>query len=653
MSEEFHTYHKIKVIGSLENKEIFEDPESEIIVQEKLDGCFNYNMKVKTDKGMLSIGKIVNKKLNVKVLSVDKNGKKSFQKIKNYYNHGKSNNWVKLFYDYHNKERYLIVTDNHIVFTNNGLKQVKDLDLENDYLISEKEKFNSDQEQIIIGSILGDMSCRNMNHKTKNLMFSETHGIKQENYLKWKKKYLKNFVSNEDYHESAYDEKSPLTKKYRIYSISTPELKRFEFLYENGDKKIPKDINKYLSSLSIAVWYMDDGSCSFSNKQKSRITFHTQSFTEKEVGYLRNALLEFGVESKQHNYKGWQIDVTAKGTEILLKMISKYIPLCMQYKLPKIYKRFIFTQSLRKHSLVNYLKIKKIKKYNPVQKIRYDLEIEKNHNYFVKGVLVHNSNFRYLIKDNKVIFGSRGRELGSDTEEKNFKRCLYFIKGKLEGKDLTPYEGMTFFGECIVRHTISYNWEVMPPFLGFDILLPDGNFMNYPEVMETFEKLDLPFVPIIKFCKAKDITVIDDSIVPKSFYASLSSEDQLAEGLVFKNYGKQIFGKYVRNKFKEENHKVFGGGKKYAENDNEYIVAVYCTNARIDKCVFKLLDDGKILDMKLMPDLIRAVINDVYEEHWRDIVYSQWNVNFKNLRNGIARRCMEVLKQSIVNNSLV
>jgi len=138
----------------------------------------------------------------------------------------------------------------------------------------------------------------------------------------------------------------------------------------------------------------------------------------------------------------------------------------------------------------------------------------------------------------------------------------------------------------------------------------------------------------------------------KSKYASPSSKDQKVEGWVIKNYSKQLMAKIVREKFKETNKMVFGGSKKFAKTDDEYFVAVYCTNARIDKCMFKLIDEGKKLGMTMMGDLLNKVYKDIWEEHWNEISFSKKKIDLLNLKKLVSRRCPEVLKQAIVNNAL-
>lgn len=280
---------------------------------------------------------------------------------------------------------------------------------------------------------------------------------------------------------------------------------------------------------------------------------------------------------------------------------------------------------------------------------------------------VDGANFRfYITKEGQVIFGSRTRQLtsneGEDTNvEKNFRRCVKLIREKIEeltkdGGRLDEIFGFIFYGECMVKHTMNYDWEKIPTFLGFDVYdttpnKPNG-YLDYREAKNLYKSMGLEFVPIIKECKAKEITNIDDNFVPESAYASISAEDRKCEGIVFKNYTKHIFAKYVREKFKEKNKKVFGGGKKFAKTDDEYFVAVYCTNARIDKCIFKLIDEGKKLGMTMMGDLLNMVYKDIWEEHWNEISFSKKKIDLLNLKKLVSRRCLEVLKQAIVNNSL-
>ncbi|PKP52164.1 MAG: hypothetical protein CVT90_02755, partial [Candidatus Altiarchaeales archaeon HGW-Altiarchaeales-3] len=129
-----------------------------------------------------------------------------------------------------------------------------------------------------------------------------------------------------------------------------------------------------------------------------------------------------------------------------------------------------------------------------------------------------------------------------------------------------------------------------------------------------------------------------------------SAKDTQAEGVVFKNYNTQIFAKYVREKFREDTKKTFGGNKKYASNDTDRVCCMFCTNPRIDKIIFNLVVEGHALDMKLMVHLPKEVYKDIMEEHWKDIVFSRYEINFHALKKLVSERCCGVLKQVITNN---
>ena len=272
---------------------------------------------------------------------------------------------------------------------------------------------------------------------------------------------------------------------------------------------------------------------------------------------------------------------------------------------------------------------------------------------------IDGANFRFAFNGDKIIFGSRTQQLTSDEGEetniaKNFRRCCQFVNKQTADLGLRKkYGGLIFFGECCVKHSLNYNWDTIPPYLGFDIFhIETGRYYNYEDVKRIFKQLNLEMVPLVKVVKAGEIKEVTDEDVPITKWPTISNPKQQAEGIVFKCYDKQIMAKYVRAKFKELNAETFGGSVKYEETDDGKFVARYCTNPRIDKQIFKLIDDGNELDMPLMKYLPKAVQSDIFEECWQDVVYSKMMLDFGKIKKMITRRCLSVLQQVIVNNSL-
>ena len=233
---------------------------------------------------------------------------------------------------------------------------------------------------------------------------------------------------------------------------------------------------------------------------------------------------------------------------------------------------------------------------------------------------------------------------------KNFVKCLNHVREKLKDKDLSYYTGLIFFGECMVKHTIDYDWKTIPPFLGFDICdtTRDYSFFQPLEMENIYRELGLETVPLIKTVKAGEIKEVTDDEVPKSKYYGGQ-----AEGIVFKNPSKQIYAKYVRAVFKEKNREEFGGNKKHAKTDEEYFTLLYCTNAIIEKNIWKLIDDGEELQLQIMPKLVKKVYDDIWEENWKEISHTKnKTISFDKLRIDFTKRCFIVLKNIIVNNAL-
>lgn len=270
---------------------------------------------------------------------------------------------------------------------------------------------------------------------------------------------------------------------------------------------------------------------------------------------------------------------------------------------------------------------------------------------------IDGANFRFTVIESEdgipanrtLVFGSRGNQMTSDKGEdtyvqKSFMKCIAFVREAFAKAPHRFCSGYIYYGENCIKHSYSYDWERMPIFLGFDIY--DMKEKKYlVNAINIFEFLGLPFVPVVKYCKAKDVGEFKDSDIPKSVYSSAP-----AEGIVLKNYSKQLFAKVVTKHFKEVNKEVFGSSKRVAVDDTERLVAMYAPNARIDKCIFKLLDEGEKLDLRLMHKLPGAVSKDIFEEHALEIWGTQYTVNFGKLKKLLAKRCLKVLEMVIEQN---
>jgi hypothetical protein len=191
-------------------------------------------------------------------------------------------------------------------------------------------KLSSNEKQILLGSLLGDMYCR-IRKMCKNAHIEESHSKKQENYLSWKIDNLKSMSFN--LRETRL---GTMHCESRVYPILKYYHKLF---YNHGKKRVNRRILDKLSALGLAVWYMDDGSYSKRDKN-SRI--YTNGFS-----YEENVIIQKWFEEKWSFYskvysclkrgkRFYFIAFNVGETKKLIKSIGSHVHKSMKYKMGKL-----------------------------------------------------------------------------------------------------------------------------------------------------------------------------------------------------------------------------------------------------------------------------------------------------------------------------
>lgn len=221
--------------------------------------CFKWSTKVETDQGTMPIGKIAVNKLPVKLKSFDREtGEIVWAQVTDWQVLPPSSDWVKITYPGGKKYRQLEVTAEHELWTQRGMVQARNLDPATDKLHVLGAALTPEQEQVILGGLLGDMSCRQASHVAS---MSESHSEKQRHYLEWKASSLANL--DPSIRDSFTTAKKNGTKKYAAVSMHTkahPVLNQFRSLcYPKGIKTISWEWLSRIDALGLAVWFMDDG----------------------------------------------------------------------------------------------------------------------------------------------------------------------------------------------------------------------------------------------------------------------------------------------------------------------------------------------------------------------------------------------------------
>ena len=254
--------------------------------------------------------------------------------------------------------------------------------------------------------------------------------------------------------------------------------------------------------------------------------------------------------------------------------------------------------------------------------------------------------------DREIVFGSRNVQFKNKKDEnKQFAHAIEHVRERVSDDDLAQVEDtlggrVTVFGEAMHPHTLEYDFETAPDFVGFDIWDHNRNQFVPPSDAEHFIEnvLGLAFAPILDRVPVEEW---DDYTlqVPKSAYG-----DVKAEGVVLKNPTTGVWTKMVRDDFKEKNKETFGKPKKYQESGAEKLSYQYITNHRIRKQVHKLLDEGEWESkrMEMMEDLPEAVIRDMAEEESGNIfMHENWEVDIAEFRSVTSSRCARILRKMI------
>ena len=190
--------------------------------------------------------------------------------------------------------------------------------------------FTQRQKDIAAGSLLGDAYLRPSGN---SYALSFAHGEKQRGYLEWKLFEFQNFVATKEFytHETDFHGNAPT---HSFSTISHPFLTELRALcYPNGVKHVSREWLDLLSPLSLAVWYMDDGS---RNRRYGTVVLCTNCFPADEQAIIIEYFLSrYGIEPKVEPRRNGQsvLRINVSQTKAFLEIVAPHIPECMSYKL--------------------------------------------------------------------------------------------------------------------------------------------------------------------------------------------------------------------------------------------------------------------------------------------------------------------------------
>ena len=285
--------------------------------------------------------------------------------------------------------------------------------------------------------------------------------------------------------------------------------------------------------------------------------------------------------------------------------------------------------------------------------------------------------------DGSLVFGTRRSIMGSHRDNLEeidgaLHRAVRCLRDGIDANALRrvhdEHDGpLIVYAENLVYSTLDYGYTErdLPALVGFDVLpyaaidsmTPPGSpyaetfegFLSTEAAWRVFDRIRIESVsPDRAFVPATIINEMTE-LDPENYAIPRSSlaDDIRAEGVVIRSDSQDRRVKVVRDAFEELNREQFGHNPDDAETGAEQFVAMYCTSARIRKTVRSLvIEENREFGLHLVEDLYPRVVEDIWAEHWQEIMRLEFEFTPADVYPLVAKRCVTELRKMETNAEL-
>jgi len=286
--------------------------------------------------------------------------------------------------------------------------------------------------------------------------------------------------------------------------------------------------------------------------------------------------------------------------------------------------------------------------------------------------------------DGSLVFGTRNAIRGSHRDDLDeidgaLHRAVRCLRDGIDPTALRrahdEYDSpVIVYAENLVYSTLDYGYteRPLPALVGFDLLpytaietmTPAGNpyeetfegFLPMDPTWALFEQLRVADAPVERsFVPATVLDTPSDGVDPDAytFPASSLNPEVTVEGVVVRSDHHARRAKLVREAFAELNREQFGTRPEDAATGAEYVVAQYCTPARIRKQVRTMvLEEDREFGLGLNDDLYPRVVEDMWAENWSEFMQLDISFTPADVYPLVAKRCIAELRKMQTNAEL-
>jgi len=369
-------------------------------------GCMSYSTRVTlADGSQEKIGRIVNQRMPVEVRTYDPETDAIVNRpVTGWFDNGKAQRFLQFTVAKAagNGRSQFAATENHLVRTPGGWREAGEIIAGDRVMASETARLSAQQWQVVLGGLMGDGHLAPNLRGRAGVRFRMGHGAKQVDYLDWKCSLLGNIGQSRSIgpNGAVHVDVTPLSELGELREV---------VYWGDGKKHLTDDYLKALTPLALAVWYMDDGAFAIRSKGvqartlggSGRIEICVEAMSPgtriRLVDYLRDV---HGVDCRVRLSGAGQkavLVMSRAGTDRFLEVVAPFVHPSMDYKLlPRLRGQFTVTPEFvePRQVLVPARVLDVHVKPRTRSMHRFDIEVggqNGTHNYFVDGVMVHNS----------------------------------------------------------------------------------------------------------------------------------------------------------------------------------------------------------------------------------------------------------------------
>ena len=294
------------------------------------------------------------------------------------------------------QQRNSWVTEDHPILTPSGYVPAGQIRT-GDLIVTSSPSPNENQIAFLIGTLLGDSTLSGK----RNPRLSFGHSDKQKEWFD-----LKSSVIEGEFGFTRRKESTSIGGKiFGGYKGETRTQGGFAALhdafYPQDKKVLPLDLlDLFFKPITLATWYLDDGHIlNTEDRKRPRAAITAEGFDALEVEIACRWLTHEGFEC--YPTKGGEnkrnIGFTANGSEELFKVIAKYVPPSMRYKIPEGLddfdpdswnlgrsERFVDTAIVKTWDRTIRGKVASM------PTTVYCIDVDDTHNFISAGIVVHN-----------------------------------------------------------------------------------------------------------------------------------------------------------------------------------------------------------------------------------------------------------------------